>query len=93
MTGFNVLAISYDDPNAGELFAKSLHETGFAILKDHPVQSEKIDEMYAEWARYFQNDDRFEHSVQPGEVHGYYGFKSENAKVAHTRIEGILPRL
>lgn len=80
MTEFNVLAISYDDANAGEQFSKSLHETGFAILKDHPVQSEKIEKMYSVWSDYFANDDRFEHAVQPGDVHGYYGFKSENAK-------------
>lgn len=80
MTDFNVLAISYTDPDAGAKFAKSLHDTGFAILKDHPISSGEIDEMYRVWSDYFQNDDRFEHAVKPGEVHGYYGFKSENAK-------------
>ncbi len=80
MTEFNVLAINYNDPDAGELFAKSLHETGFAILKDHPVDPGKIEEMYTVWAAYFGDEDRFNHAVQPGNVHGYYGFKSENAK-------------
>ena len=80
MTDFNVLAISYNDPDAGKLFAKSLHETGFAILKDHPIQTSKIDEMYSVWSDYFGSDARFEDAVQPGNVHGYYGFKSENAK-------------
>ena len=80
MTDFNVLAISYNDPDAGKLFAKSLHETGFAILKDHPIQTSKIDEMYSVWSDYFAHDGRFEDAVQPGNVHGYYGFKSENAK-------------
>lgn len=80
MSDFNVLAISYSDPNAGQLFAKSLHETGFAILKDHPVKPEQISAMYDTWSEYFGEDDRFSHAVKPGEVHGYYGFKSENAK-------------
>ena len=80
MTGFNVLAISYEDPEAGRLFSKSLHETGFAILKDHPVKSDKIDDMYSVWSDYFGSEDRFNDAVQPGNVHGYYGFKSENAK-------------
>lgn len=77
---FNVLAISYNEANAGERFAKSLHETGFAILKDHPILAGEIDQMYAKWADFFRNDQRFEHAVQEGNVHGYYGFKSENAK-------------
>lgn len=80
MSEFNVLAISYNQPDAGEQFAKSLHETGFAILKDHPIQASEIDQMYSVWADYFQSDTRFGDAVKPGEVHGYYGFKSENAK-------------
>ena len=80
MSDFNVLAISYNEANAGERFAKSLHETGFAILKDHPISASEIDQMYAEWADFFGNETRFDYAVQEGDVHGYYGFKSENAK-------------
>lgn len=80
MADFNVLAISYNDPDAGKLFSKSLHETGFAILKDHPVDSTSIDNMYSTWANYFTDDARFNDAVKAGEAHGYYGFKSENAK-------------
>ncbi len=80
MSDFNVLAISYNEENAGERFAKSLHETGFAILKDHPISEIEIDKMYANWADFFANEKRFDYAVQEGEVHGYYGFKSENAK-------------
>lgn len=80
MKDFNVLAISYDDPDAGKNFAKSLHETGFAILRDHPISTPEINAMYDTWADYFSRDERFDHAVKTGEVHGYYGFKSENAK-------------
>ena len=80
MTNFNVLAISYQDPEAGSKFAKSLHETGFAILKDHPIKNDEIEQMYDVWADYFKQDQRLEDAVKPGEAHGYYGFKSENAK-------------
>ncbi|MBO6814954.1 MAG: isopenicillin N synthase family oxygenase [Rhizobiaceae bacterium] len=80
MSDFNVLAIAYDDPDAGVKFSKSLHETGFAILKGHPISKNEIDQMYKAWSNYFTKDDRFKDAVQPGEVHGYYGYKSENAK-------------
>ncbi len=80
MTDFNVLAVSYTDPNADALFAKSLRETGFAIIKDHPISSAQIDRMYTTWKSYFTSEDRFNDAVQPGEAHGYHGFKSENAK-------------
>ncbi len=80
MSEFNVLAISYNQPDAASQFAKSLHETGFAILKDHPIQSAEIDQMYLAWAEYFNSGDRLNDAVKAGEAHGYYGFKSENAK-------------
>ena len=59
---------------------RSLHETGFAILKDHPIAADEISEMYSSWSDFFQRDDRQKYTVQPGNVHGYYGFRSENAK-------------
>ena len=80
MADFNVLAISYKDPEARVKFAESLHETGFAILKDHPITNMEIDRMYSVWADYFSSDERLEDAVKPGEVNGYFGFKSENAK-------------
>lgn len=80
MSDFNVLAIDYNDQEAGPKFAQSLHETGFAILKDHPISTDEINSMYAVWANYFKDGKQPEHTVKPGEVHGYYPFKSENAK-------------
>lgn len=80
MADFNVLAVSYDDPDAGAKFAKSLHETGFAILKDHPITEAKIKSMYETWKIFFDRNDKADFAVKSGEVHGYYGFKSENAK-------------
>ena len=80
MSDFNVLAISYTDPEAGAKFAKSLRETGFAILKDHPITEDKIERMYGSWKNFFSDDEKLGYAPGEGEVHGYYGFKSENAK-------------
>ena len=80
MTDFNVLAVSYTDPKADMLFAQSLRETGFAILKDHPISTAQINRMYDTWKTYFSSEDRFRDAVPPGEAYGYHGFKSENAK-------------
>ncbi len=80
MPDFNVLAVDYEDPDAGKKFAKSLHETGFAILKNHPISPREIEAMYDRWSGFFASDERFDHAVKPGESNGYFGFKSENAK-------------
>lgn len=80
MSSFKLLAISYHAPNAPDLFAQSLQQTGFAILKDHPIEQTQIAELYRVWQAYFASPARFADAVQDGEAHGYYGFKSENAK-------------
>ena len=80
MSDFEVLAVDYKDPDAGAKFAKSLHETGFAILKNHPMSSAEIDRMYNAWSGFFSDDRRAEYSAAPGQADGYFGFKSENAK-------------
>lgn len=80
MSDFNVLAIDCSDPEAGASFVTSLHDTGFAILKNHPVDPDEISRMYDAWQRFFSRDTKHDFTNRRGDMHGYYGFKSENAK-------------
>lgn len=80
MSDFNVLAIDCSDPDAGTRFVTSLHDTGFAILKNHPVDPDEISRMYDAWQQFFASDTKQDFTNQRGDMHGYYGFKSENAK-------------
>ncbi len=80
MSDFNVLAIEQNAPDAPERFVTSLHETGFAVLHGHQISADEITGMYDTWGAFFADEDRFAHANQPGTMHGYYGFKSENAK-------------
>lgn len=82
MTEFSVLAISPSDPDAPEKFAKSLRETGFAVIKDHDIDMSEIDAMYEVWSEYFANDAKTEDATPMGDPSGYFGYKSENAKGA-----------
>ena len=82
MTEFNVLAIDPNEAGASKKFVKSLKETGFAILKNHPISSEEISTMYDAWAGFFASDEKFNFAPQGGAQNGYFGFKSENAKGA-----------
>ncbi|MEO1561960.1 MAG: 2OG-Fe(II) oxygenase family protein [Pseudomonadota bacterium] len=82
MADFEVLSVSLKDADAPQKFAKSLRETGFAVLKDHDIASEEIDGMYAAWSDWFEKDEKFDYAFKPGESDGYFGYKSENAKGA-----------
>ncbi|GGA16816.1 isopenicillin N synthase family dioxygenase [Neptunicoccus cionae] len=82
MTEFAVLAVSPSDPDAPEKFAKSLRETGFAVIKDHDIDMSEIEAMYDVWPDYFASEDKQNDATDMGDPSGYFGYKSENAKGA-----------
>ena len=51
-----VAKISYNDKNAPVTFTKSLKETGFGVIIDHPINTELIDNVYKEWEEFFNSD-------------------------------------
>ena len=79
---FAIQAVSYTDPEAPAAFTRSLQETGFAVLKDHPITPDRIDRAYAAWGGFFSSEDKFGFKVKPPSPEGYFPFRSENAKGA-----------
>ncbi|MBK0400269.1 isopenicillin N synthase family oxygenase [Limibaculum sp. M0105] len=77
---FTIRTVSYTDPAAPAAFARSLRETGFAVLTDHPITPDRIEATYAAWGRFFGSDSKFDYKVNPERQDGYFPFKSENAK-------------
>lgn len=45
----NIRSVDYYADNAAEEFTKSLKETGFAVLKTHPIDWNLIQTVYNEW--------------------------------------------
>ena len=41
--------VDYTASDAGGRLARSLRETGFAVLANHPIRADRIDEAYALW--------------------------------------------
>lgn len=81
---FNILAVDFTAPDAAEQFAKSLRETGFAVIKNHGVSEEEIGELYADWKTFFEDDMRtnYRHDLYADTkgVEGLFEMRSENAK-------------
>jgi len=80
VSDFNILSIDYTAADAPHKFVQSLHETGFAVIENHPIDIGAIDRMYARWSDFFAGDDKFDYATDPDTMHGYYNYKSENAK-------------
>lgn len=50
-----VRTISYLDNDAPRKLTKSLIETGFSVLRDHPVPLSLIEDVYKQWKTFFNS--------------------------------------
>lgn len=77
---FDIQVIPCGAPDAPARFERSLRETGFAVLTDHPVAAERIAEAYRVWPAFFASPDKQGWLHDPERQDGYFPFRSENAK-------------
>ena len=72
--------VDYQASDAREVMARSLHNTGFAVLANHPIAATRIDELYADWGVFFDDDSKMDWKFDPQTQDGFFPFRSENAK-------------
>lgn len=73
--------VSFLDPDAPALFCKSLHETGFAVLRNHPLPRKLVQQIYDEWLAFFGSEAKLAYSYDPQRYDGYFSTGvSETAK-------------
>lgn len=67
--------------NASKEFSQSLEEIGFAVIANHGVSQELIEQAYADWEQFFAGVDKFNFQFDPKTHDGYIGLDlSETAK-------------
>ena len=76
----DILTIDYNDSDADRLFEKSLKNTGFAVIKDHPIDKDLIGEVYKEWENYFSSESKNNYMFDEVKQDGYFPYLTENAK-------------
>ena len=52
----NVRKVNYKQKDAAYEFTRSLKQTGFSILTDHPIKKDLIDNVYVEWKNFFNEN-------------------------------------
>ena len=77
--------VDYRASDAPRKLARSLQETGFAVLANHPIPPERIDEAYERWGAFFAGDSKMKYLRDIERQDGYFPFKSENAKDAQEK--------
>jgi isopenicillin N synthase-like dioxygenase len=66
----NLVAVDYLAKDADKLFVKSLRETGFGVLKNHPIQQSLVSSIYQNWQDFFNTEEKsallFDRETQDG---------------------------
>lgn len=76
-----VQLVDFDSEDADQQFTQSLRKSGFAVLKNHPIDLKLIQDVYDGWYQYYQTDDKYEFPYDPVANIGFQGpEKSETAK-------------
>ena len=76
----NVRTVDFNSSTAPEKFTKSLKETGFAVISNHPIQFTQIQNIYNEWYQFFLSEIKNKYLFDEVNQDGYFPFLSENAK-------------
>ena len=77
----DVLVVDYESPDAPVEFTRSLRETGFAVLVNHPLPQQLVEDIYEEWLAFFDSDAKYAYRFTPDNQDGWFGPDvSETAK-------------
>jgi hypothetical protein len=88
VTGRNpdVAVVDYTATDAPREFTRSLRDTGFAVVVNHPLPWHLVEEIYAEWSLFFDSPEVLRYVVDPSAQEGYFPpDRSETAKGATVR--------
>jgi len=76
-----VKKVNYTSPAAAKNFCKSLKETGFGVLNNHPLDMQLVDEVFKAWAAFFASNKKYDYRFKQGGQHGYIPMEvAEKAK-------------
>ena len=82
---YEINKVDFRHEDAKEQFVESLKNTGFAIIYNHSIDSQLIDDVYEEWAQFFDSEYKYNYMFDLEKQDGYFPIKSENAKGYNTK--------
>jgi isopenicillin N synthase-like dioxygenase len=82
-------AVDYNAPNAAQEFVESLRQTGFGVLKNHPIQQSSVASIYKNWEAFFNTHEKNNFVYNKDKQDGFFpqsvsevakGFKKKDIK-------------
>jgi isopenicillin N synthase-like dioxygenase len=77
--------VDFQSPTAAQDFCKSLHETGFGVLRNHPLDQSMVEGIYAEWFEFFNSDAKNKYAQDPVKLDGYFSPSVSETAKNHTK--------
>jgi isopenicillin N synthase-like dioxygenase len=68
----HVLTVDFRDTNAPETFTRSLINTGFAVVKNHPISFDQVFTAYEEWKQFFASEEKNNYLFDSKTQDGYF---------------------
>jgi isopenicillin N synthase-like dioxygenase len=73
--------VDYRSATAAQDFCQSLHNTGFGVLANHPLDQNLVEGIYTEWLGFFGSEAKHKYAQDPVKFDGYFSpAVSETAK-------------
>ena len=77
--------VDFSSPTAAQDFCRSLHETGFGVLRNHPLEQSLVEGIYAEWLAFFHTEAKHRYLTDPAKHDGYFPPSVSEIAKNHTR--------
>lgn len=65
-------AVDYQAPDAEQHFVQSLRDTGFGVLRNHPIAESTVTNIYRHWAEFFNSTEKNEFAFDPEKYDGFF---------------------
>lgn len=78
-------AVDYTAENAEELFVESLRNTGFGVLKNHPIQQKLVSSIYEHWNTFFNSDEKQDYYFNVETQDGFFPAEVSEVAKGHTK--------
>ncbi|QQX78572.1 isopenicillin N synthase family oxygenase [Shewanella sp. KX20019] len=76
--------IDYRATGSAEKFVKSLRDTGFGVLTNHPIDKQLVEDIYTEWQAFFNTDEKRQFLFKPETQDGFFPAEISETAKGHT---------
>ncbi|MBY5922252.1 isopenicillin N synthase family dioxygenase [Ferrimonas balearica] len=77
-------AVDYRAPDAPSQFVESLRQTGFGVLKNHPIPQQLVESIYQDWQGFFDGDSKEQYHFNRETQDGFFPATVSEVAKGHT---------